>query len=235
MRRTTTQSHKNSPVAAPAPVAANGMRVTTKLKLFSGSANPVRGPAAYLCSRSNHRIHRTSIASHSVGRLALPDVSWQVPHIAPAHIQVLYTIYVQALSQEVAAHLGLQLGPIRIKRFADGEIYVQVKESIRGCDVFLLQPTCPTDTASVNDSLMELMVMVDACRCVQHMFRNPSDCFVFKAKHMLSHAFVHVCGLCVVVCIFGVLCVPLAQQSVLQARVSAHNHRSGTLLWIRAC
>jgi ribose-phosphate pyrophosphokinase len=42
---------------------------------------------------------------------------------------------------------------------------VQVKESIRGCDVFLLQPTCPTQTASVNDTLMELMVMVDACRC----------------------------------------------------------------------
>jgi hypothetical protein len=73
----------------------------------------------------------------------------------------------QALSHEVAAHLGLQLGAIRIKRFADGEIYVQVLESIRGCDVFLLQATCPTQTASVNDSLMELMVMVDACRCAQ--------------------------------------------------------------------
>lgn len=70
----------------------------------------------------------------------------------------------QALSHEVAAHLGLQLGAVRIKRFADGEIYVQVQESIRGCDVFLLQPTCPTQVASVNDSLMELMVMVDACR-----------------------------------------------------------------------
>eukprot|EP00892_Ulva_mutabilis_P009800 jgi/Ulvmu1/7192/UM034_0101.1 len=68
------------------------------------------------------------------------------------------------LSTEVANHLGLPLGPIRIKRFADGEIYVQVQESIRGCDVFLLQPTCPTETASVNDMLMELMVMVDACR-----------------------------------------------------------------------
>lgn len=65
-----------------------------------------------------------------------------------------------ALAQEVACYLGLELGGIKIKRFADGEIYVQVLESIRGCDVFLIQPTCPP----VNDHLMELMVMIDACK-----------------------------------------------------------------------
>ena len=66
----------------------------------------------------------------------------------------------QGLAQEVACYLGLQLGGIRVKRFADGEIYVQVQESIRGCDVFLVQPTSPP----VNDHLMELLVMIDACR-----------------------------------------------------------------------
>lgn len=64
------------------------------------------------------------------------------------------------LSAEVASYLGLELGKIKIKRFADGEIYVQVQESIRGCDVFLVQPTCPP----VNDHLMELLVTIDACR-----------------------------------------------------------------------
>lgn len=64
------------------------------------------------------------------------------------------------LAQEVACYLGIELGGIKIKRFADGEIYVQVLESIRGCDVFLIQPTCPP----VNDSFMELMVMIDACK-----------------------------------------------------------------------
>ena len=54
----------------------------------------------------------------------------------------------------------MNLGAIKTKRFADGEIYVQVQESIRGCDVFLIQPTCPP----VNDHLMELLVMIDACR-----------------------------------------------------------------------
>ncbi|MCU0567520.1 MAG: ribose-phosphate pyrophosphokinase [Oculatellaceae cyanobacterium Prado106] len=64
------------------------------------------------------------------------------------------------LSQEVARYLGMDLGPMVRKRFADGEIYIQIQESIRGCDVYLIQPTsCP-----VNDHLMELLIMVDACR-----------------------------------------------------------------------
>lgn len=66
----------------------------------------------------------------------------------------------EPLAQEVARYLGMDLGPMVRKRFADGEIYVQIQESIRGCDVYLMQPTC----SPVNDHLMELMIMVDACR-----------------------------------------------------------------------
>ena len=65
-----------------------------------------------------------------------------------------------ALAQEIAAYLGIPVGPRVSKRFADGELYIQIQESIRGCDVFLVQPTC----APVNDHLMELLIMVDACR-----------------------------------------------------------------------
>lgn len=64
------------------------------------------------------------------------------------------------LAQQVGDHLKHELGSIVRKRFADGEIYIQFQESIRGCDVFLIQPTC----SPVNDSLMELMIMIDACR-----------------------------------------------------------------------
>ncbi|KAG7573701.1 Ribose-phosphate pyrophosphokinase [Arabidopsis suecica] len=65
-----------------------------------------------------------------------------------------------ALAQEIAWYMGLELGKVNIKRFADGEIYVQLQESVRGCDVYLVQPTCtPT-----NENLMELLIMVDACR-----------------------------------------------------------------------
>jgi len=46
------------------------------------------------------------------------------------------------------------------KRFADGELYIQIRESIRGCDVYLIQPTC----TPVNDHLMELLIIIDACR-----------------------------------------------------------------------
>ncbi|KAL3497706.1 hypothetical protein ACH5RR_040438 [Cinchona calisaya] len=64
------------------------------------------------------------------------------------------------LSQEIAWYMGLNLGKINIKRFADGEIYVQLQESVRGCDVYLVQSTCPP----CNENLMELLVMIDACR-----------------------------------------------------------------------
>ncbi|CAN6290639.1 unnamed protein product [Urochloa humidicola] len=64
------------------------------------------------------------------------------------------------LAQEIACYLGVDLDRAKIKRFADGEIYVQLQESVRGCDVFLVQPTCPP----ANENLMELLIMIDACR-----------------------------------------------------------------------
>jgi ribose-phosphate pyrophosphokinase len=64
------------------------------------------------------------------------------------------------LAQEVARYLGTDLGPMIRKQFADGELYVQIQESIRGADVYLIQPCCNP----VNDHIMELLVMVDACR-----------------------------------------------------------------------
>lgn len=64
------------------------------------------------------------------------------------------------LAQEVARYLGMDLGPMLRKRFADGELYIQIQESIRGCDVYLIQPCCNP----VNDNLMELLIMIDACR-----------------------------------------------------------------------
>ncbi|THU57440.1 hypothetical protein C4D60_Mb03t03550 [Musa balbisiana] len=64
------------------------------------------------------------------------------------------------LAQEIASYMGMELGKINIKRFADGEVYVQLQESVRGCHVFLVQPTCPP----TNENLMELLIMIDACR-----------------------------------------------------------------------
>ena len=64
------------------------------------------------------------------------------------------------LAQEVATHLGIELGRADVGRFSDGEVMVELLENVRGRDVFVLQSTShPT-----NDSLMEIMVMVDALR-----------------------------------------------------------------------
>ena len=64
------------------------------------------------------------------------------------------------LATEIARHLQTRLGRAYVGRFSDGEINVELMENVRGRDVFILQPTCPP----TNDNLMELLVMVDACR-----------------------------------------------------------------------
>jgi len=64
------------------------------------------------------------------------------------------------LAQRVAKHLNIQLGKANVSKFSDGEIMVELLENVRGKDVFVLQSTC----APTNDTLMELMIMVDALR-----------------------------------------------------------------------
>jgi ribose-phosphate pyrophosphokinase len=64
------------------------------------------------------------------------------------------------LAAEVAAYLGIELGKVDIWNFPDGEIGLKLNQNIRGADVFLFQPTCPP----VNENLMELLVMIDACK-----------------------------------------------------------------------
>jgi ribose-phosphate pyrophosphokinase len=64
------------------------------------------------------------------------------------------------LGMEIAKELGLELGKINIKPFADGELYVQVQESVRGCEVFLVQPT----HMPVNENLVELLIIIDALK-----------------------------------------------------------------------
>ncbi len=64
------------------------------------------------------------------------------------------------LAEGIARHLGIELGNVKIRKFANGEIYVRYLESVRGADVFIVQSIC----APVNDTLMELLIMVDAAK-----------------------------------------------------------------------
>ncbi len=66
------------------------------------------------------------------------------------------------LAEEIASELGVSLGGVKLEKFANGEIYARYLESIRGADVFLIQPVCSTQDFDVNDSLMELLIMADA-------------------------------------------------------------------------
>jgi ribose-phosphate pyrophosphokinase len=64
------------------------------------------------------------------------------------------------LGQRIVEKLGIGLGRVLVKTFADGEIYVKYEESIRGADVFIVQPTC----RPVNENLMELLIMIQAAK-----------------------------------------------------------------------
>jgi ribose-phosphate pyrophosphokinase len=62
------------------------------------------------------------------------------------------------LAEEIGQYLRVPIGDVEVSRFSDGEVFVQINENVRGTDVFVVQPTCPP----VNDTLMELLVMIDA-------------------------------------------------------------------------
>jgi len=76
------------------------------------------------------------------------------------HIQVFSGNSNPEFAKTICKELGIELGKADVKHFADGEASVSLEETVRGSDVFLIQSTCKP----VNDNLMELLVMIDACR-----------------------------------------------------------------------
>ncbi len=64
------------------------------------------------------------------------------------------------LAREICDELGIALGEAEVKSFSDGEMSVELKESVRGNDIYVVQPTCPP----TNDNLMELLIMLDALK-----------------------------------------------------------------------
>jgi ribose-phosphate pyrophosphokinase len=74
---------------------------------------------------------------------------------------VLFTGNANAvLAQEIATHLGIELGAAAVGRFSDGEVTVEIRQNVRARDVFVVQPTC----SPTNENLMELLIMVDALK-----------------------------------------------------------------------
>ena len=89
-------------------------------------------------------------------QMCLPE---REKNISPTHDIKLFTGRSNPrLASEIAKYLGTSIAPMIVKNFADGEIYVQVQESIRGDDVFVIQPLCNP----VNENLVELLIIIDA-------------------------------------------------------------------------
>ena len=66
----------------------------------------------------------------------------------------------RSLAEAIAKHIGVKLGQSEVTRFSDGEIAISIKESVRGTNSFLIQPLC----GPINDSIMELLIMIDALK-----------------------------------------------------------------------
>src|SRR3954463_11697906 len=66
----------------------------------------------------------------------------------------------RGLAEEIANVVGVELGKCSVTRFSDGEIQINIEESIRGCDVYVVQST----SSPVNERLMELLIMIDALK-----------------------------------------------------------------------
>src|SRR5579884_3380759 len=92
--------------------------------------------------------------------------------VEPDEIRLPYTKHLMlvsgranpGLAGKIATRLGIELGGVKLNTFANGEVYCRFEESVRGADVFIVQPTCgnPDTGLSANDALMELLTMIDA-------------------------------------------------------------------------
>src|SRR5881392_2745957 len=95
-----------------------------------------------------HIMTETAAVQHMRENEAIPDIDIYCGTATPE------------MARLVAERLGRPLGRREVDRFADGECHVQIQESVRGRDIYIVQSTCPP----VNEHLMELLVMIDAFR-----------------------------------------------------------------------
>jgi len=102
--------------------------------------------------------------SSAPGRRLAPSVSTSLPIDYDKKLMLFSGRSNPELAAKIADKLGVDLGPVTLKTFSNGEVYCRYEESIRGADVFIIQPTCgnPETGVTANDSLMELLCMIDA-------------------------------------------------------------------------
>ena len=104
------------------------------------------------------------IANCALAPSAPSDVSTSLAWESRKHLMLFSGRANPGLAKAIGRKLGIGLSPITLRTFSNGEVYCRFEESIRGSDVFLVQPTCgnPVTGVNANDSLMELLIMIDA-------------------------------------------------------------------------
>jgi ribose-phosphate pyrophosphokinase len=88
------------------------------------------------------------------------SLRYRSPKDNPYELKIFSGSSNKQLAKEIANYLGGDLGELKINKFSDGEIYVQIGESVRGKDIYIIQPTC----TPANDHIIELMILMDAFR-----------------------------------------------------------------------
>jgi len=83
-----------------------------------------------------------------------------VEHYSDPNLKIFALSSNRPLAEKIAEEVGLELGKVSVTQFSDGEIKINIDESVRGCHVYIVQST----SYPVNDNLMELLIMVDALR-----------------------------------------------------------------------
>ena len=96
-------------------------------------------------------------------------------------VEILLGSANRPLTESIARKLGVQLTPVALERFPDSELHVEVQESVRGHNVYIIQPTCPP----VDEHLLELLLMGDACRRAGAIHLTGRDCL--RAVTLVSH------------------------------------------------
>jgi ribose-phosphate pyrophosphokinase len=105
-----------------------------------------------------------SIVASEMSAVAQPNPATSLPIGYDKRLMLFSGRANPELAANIADKLGVELGPVTLKTFSNGEVYCRFEESIRGADVFLIQPTCgnPVTGVTTNDALFELLAMIDA-------------------------------------------------------------------------
>ena len=118
----------------------------------------------FLPRRERWRASRIRDARALAVEASEPRATGSLPIVTPSRLMLFSGRANPALADAIGRKLGIELGHVTLKTFSAGETYCRFEESVRGAEVFIVQPTCgnPETGISPSDALMELLVMIDA-------------------------------------------------------------------------